>query len=74
MLSSDAYAASTATVEIHTKDAPNRPRPDVTTSLVPIRGASSAPTTEATAMVGGVSHSGRVVFAAAALGTPAAAM
>ena len=46
-----AYDASTATVEIHTNDVPNSTRPDVTTSLVPIRGASSAPTTEATAML-----------------------
>ena len=52
-----AYDASTATVEIHRNAAPNSTSPVVTTTLVPIRGASSAPTTEATAML---SATGRI--------------
>src|SRR5580765_3547346 len=45
------YAASTPTVEIHRNAVPKRSRPVVTTALVPIRGASRAPRTEATAML-----------------------
>ena len=52
-----AYDASTATVEIHQNAVPKSTRPVVTTILVPIRGASIAPTTEATAML---SATGRI--------------
>ena len=52
-----AYDVSTATVEIHRNAAPKSTSPVVTTTLVPIRGARSAPTTEATAML---SATGRI--------------
>ena len=43
-------ASSTVEVEIHRNAAPKSTIPVVTTILVPIRGASAAPTTEATAI------------------------
>ena len=52
-----AYDASTATVEIHQNAVPKSTQPVVTTVLVPIRGASMAPATEATAML---SATGRI--------------
>src|SRR3954452_21312343 len=44
------YDVSTAAVEIHTNAVPKSTMPVVTTILVPIRGASAAPTTDATAI------------------------
>ncbi len=51
------YDVSTAAVEIQRNAAPKSTIPVVTTILVPIRGASAAPTTEATAML---SATGRI--------------
>src|ERR1700712_3759880 len=45
-----AYDVSTAAVEIHRNDTANSTIPVVTTILVPTRGASAAPTMEATAI------------------------